>query len=181
MNLFLIADSAWKILTSKATLYLVALYALIGLIKWIPDLIQNVKNNIFEARARKTGVEATDHMDGREFEKWLKVQFEIMGYQVRLLPESRDKGGDLLLRDKSRKIIAVQAKKSAKQNIGVKALGEVLRAMKYYNASAGIIVTNRYFTRQMIEETSKHETIELWDRSTLVDELAKAKSVKKYQ
>ncbi|NLU49255.1 MAG: restriction endonuclease [Syntrophomonadaceae bacterium] len=131
------------------------------------------KEQEFIARARKTGVEAVDKMNGREFEEWLKVKFEQMGYKVRLKSGSKDQGADLVLFKGGIKTV-VQAKKRTSQNVGVKVLGELTRAMKYHNAQRGIVVTNRYFTREMLEEASEYDDIELWDRERLVQEIEKA-------
>lgn len=130
----------------------------------------------FSARARKTGVELTDSMNGREFEKWLKIKFEQMGYKVRLKDGSKDQGVDLVLFKGGKKTV-VQAKKRASQNVGVKALGELLRGMKYHDAHKGIVVTNRYFTREMIEEAEEYDDVELWDRDRLIQEIETSKGI----
>ena len=127
----------------------------------------------FNARARKTGVASVDEMNGRQFEKWLKVKFEQMGYKVRLKGDSKDQGADLVLFKSGVKTV-VQAKKRTSQNIGVSVLGEVLRAMKYHNASRGIVVTNQYFTRELMKETTDYDDIELWDRKRLIKEIERS-------
>ena len=133
---------------------------------------------MFRHKARLTGVDATDTMTGREFEKWLAVKFQKMGYQVHLLPGVKDQGTDLILKSKSGERICVQCKKSAKKNIGVAALGELVRGMRYYKTPKGIIVTNQYFTKELKEEASYYPDIELWDRKRLVDELANLEGFK---
>lgn len=185
INPFDIFKYLWMIMTSEVGLVLIGLLILNIFFSRITNRKSGktkrkseVKEAIFRHKARVTGVDATDTMKGREFEKWLAVKFEKMGYWVDLKPGIKDKGADLILRTKSGERICVQAKKSAKQNIGVAALGDLVRGMRYYQTPKGIVVTNQYFTKEMKEEASYYPDIELWDRKRLVDELAKAEGIK---
>ncbi|HHV76182.1 MAG TPA: restriction endonuclease [Syntrophothermus lipocalidus] len=161
----------WQVLTHKFFLMLYALAIMPSFIRWLVRLH-------FNARARRTGVDKTDRMSGREFEQWLSVKFKQMGYKVQLQRGFKDKGADLILQ-KGPLTIAVQAKKLAPgRKVGVKVLGEVLRAMKYYKAPRGIVVTNQYFTREIIEEASGYTDVQLWDRPRLIREIEKLNQIK---
>lgn len=183
INPFDIFKYAWMIISSKAFLGLVLLLVLFTLPRRILELIvrqrEELRDREFRHKCRVTGVDATDTMNGRQFEKWLAVKFEKLGYQVHLKSGTKDQGADLILRTKSGERICVQAKKRGKQNIGVAALGDLVRGMRYYETPRGIVVTNQHFTRDMIEEASYYPDIELWDRERLVSELAKVEGLTK--
>jgi len=183
MNINTALKGIWMIFSDPRVWGFLIFLFLISIIWDIPKWIarrQTEKQEIkFRHYCRITGVDATDKMDGRQFEKWLAVKFEKMGYQVHLKSGTKDQGADLILRSKSGERICVQAKKSGKQNIGVAALGDLVRGMRYYQTPKGIVVTNQYFTKEMKEEASYYSDIELWDRERLVDELAKAEGFKR--
>lgn len=172
----------WLIFTSPPMLIVIFITVLASLTKWLFNSFDDwkIKQEIeqFNKRARLTGVEATDNMTGLGFERWLRVKFEQMGYpKVVLLRYSKDKGADLLITTTSGQKIAVQAKKSSTSNIGVRAIGEVMRAMKYYDCDLGIVVTNQYFTNDALEEIKHYKDIVLWDRTTLIQKIEKADSI----
>ena len=178
INPFDVFKSLWMIMTSEIGLVIIGLFILNEIFSRITNRRtkktkrkSEVKEAIFRHKARITGVDATDTMKGREFEKWLGIKFGKMGYQVHLKSGTKDQGADLILKTKNGERICVQAKKRGKQNIGVAALGDILRAMRYYETPKGIVITNQYFTKEMKEEASYYPDIELWDRQRLVDEL----------
>ena len=192
INPFDVFKYVWLILTQPFMLALLGLYFVFywlipsvaeAIHRWLNeheqkriDQREKARQEAFNARLRATGVEATDKMTGRDFEQWLKVKFEQMGYKVRLKNGSKDQGVDLVLFKAGKKTV-VQAKKRTSQNVGVKALGELLRGMKYHDAHKGIVVTNRYFTREMTEEAKEYDDVELWDRDRLVKEIEKGQQV----
>lgn len=105
-----------------------------------------------------------DKMDGREFEKYLKVYFEKLGYRAKTTKDSNDYGADLILTKGSEKIV-VQAKRYAR-NIGIEAVQEIIGARNYYEADRAIVATNRYFTASAKRLAEKCD-VELWDREYL--------------
>lgn len=93
INPFDIFKSLWLIMTSEIGLVLIGLAIFSALLSRTTkrntkkaNHKSEVKDALFRHKARVTGVDATDTMKGREFEKWLAVKFEKMGYQVHLLP-----------------------------------------------------------------------------------------------
>lgn len=105
-----------------------------------------------------------DKMDGREFEKYLKVYFEKLGYRAKTTKDSNDYGADLILTKGNEKIV-VQAKRYAR-NIGIEAIQEIIGARNYYEADRAIVATNRYFTASAKRLAEKCD-VELWDREYL--------------
>ncbi|RFU61311.1 restriction endonuclease [Peribacillus glennii] len=111
-----------------------------------------------------TDLREIDHMDGFEFERFLKPVFERHGYLAEVTQGSGDFGADLILH-KGRKKYVVQAKRY-NSNIGVSAVQQVVAAVNYYKATSAIVVTNQYFTHPAIELAKVNKVI-LIDRDKL--------------
>ena len=103
-------------------------------------------------------------INGKEFEEFLKILFENMGYSVQLTRHSRDFGADLILSKQGQKI-SDQAKNSA-SSIGNDAVQQVYGSLSVYQTQKGIVVTNNYFTKHATHHASYTHT-ELWDRDKL--------------
>jgi len=136
---------------------------IVGLIGAIPKILKN-------SRLKKVGILDTDSMSGIDFENWLKYRFKEMGYTVKTTPRTGDGGADLILINRHGERIAVQAKKSAKQNIGVKAISEVMRGKSVHNCVKAMVITNQYYTKQAYSDAKKCD-VELWDRDVLLDRI----------
>lgn len=118
------------------------------------------------ARLRKTGIREIDEMTGEEFEEYLGHLFDKRGYDVSYTKASGDYGADLILQDRD-DIIAVQAKRYS-GTVGVKAVQEIIGALKMYEATQGWVVTNSYFTKQA-EKLAESNDVYLIDRDELID------------
>ncbi|SOB99545.1 restriction system protein [Ureibacillus xyleni] len=105
-----------------------------------------------------------DEMSGIEFERYLKHLYERHGYRVKLTNKSRDYGADLIIKNKNKKYV-VQAKCFTKK-VGIRAVQEVIGAIKHYKADGGIVVTNRFYTTPA-KNLAKSNGIELIDRNEL--------------
>lgn len=113
---------------------------------------------------RTPTVAELDLLAGSEFEEFLKVLFEKMGYTVKNIQASRDFGADLLI-SKLGEAIVVQAKRySAK--VSNDAVQEAAAAIKYYNADKGMVVTTSEFTKAAVILANSNK-IELVDRHQL--------------
>lgn len=110
-------------------------------------------------------IRRVDEMSGIEFENFLKLRFERLGFSAETTKTSNDYGADLILQKKNLKI-AVQAKRY-RGTIGVKAVQEVIGSMAYYKAEKGLVVTNSVFTKNAENLASANDVI-LWDRDVLV-------------
>lgn len=109
-------------------------------------------------------IDDVDLMNGYEFEEFLEILFEKMGYSTEITKGSGDQGVDILI-EKNSKRIGVQAK-CYSSNVSNKAIQEVVAGLKYHNCYKGIVVTNNYFTKSAKELASANNII-LWDRSML--------------
>lgn len=118
------------------------------------------------SRLRKSGIKEIDQMTGEEFEHYLGELFKHRGFKVSYTAASGDYGADLILKDGSN-IIAVQAKRYS-STVGVKAVQEIIGAVRMYNATEAWVVTNNYFTKQAVKLADINE-VYLIDRDELID------------
>lgn len=103
-----------------------------------------VKEN--QEKIKLYNISQIDSLTGTEFEGYLKILFEKMGYKVELTKKSKDYGADLKL-VKNGEISVVQAKCYSK-TVGVRAVQEVIAAKNHYGASVGMVATNNYFSKE---------------------------------
>ena len=102
-----------------------------------------------------------DQMSGTEFEEYLKVHFEKLGYHVKHVGQAGDFGADLILSKDGVKRI-VQAKRY-REKVSVGAVQQVISAKEYYRGQQAMVVTNSYFTKSAVEMAQKCGVI-LWNR-----------------
>jgi restriction system protein len=120
----------------------------------------------------RSGIVDIDKMDGKTFEKYLKVFFEKLGYKVERTKYIGDYGADLVTTKNGVKMV-IQAKRY-KNKVGIKAVQEAVASKGYYNCDKAMVVTNSYFTNQAKTLASRNK-VELWDRKILVKRLLKIK------
>lgn len=124
------------------------------------------------ARLRKAGIKEIDAMTGEEFEQYLGHLFKKRGFKISYTKASGDFGADLILEDRE-DIIVVQAKRYS-GSVGVKAVQEIVGALKMYDATQAWVVTNSYFTKQA-ETLAMTNEVYLIDRDELIDMILKKK------
>lgn len=113
----------------------------------------------------RSGIKEIDMMSGYEFEEYLKLLFNQLGYKALLTKKSGDYGADLVLKGKNK--IVVQAKRyKKKNNVGISAVREVYGAKAYYGADEAWVITNSYYTKQANELACKCN-VKLLDRDSL--------------
>ena len=107
-----------------------------------------------------------DYMTGADFEVYCADLLRKNGFiDVSVTSTSGDFGADIIATQNKIKY-AIQCK-CYSSDIGVDAVYQVTGGMKYYNANVGVVLTNRYFTRQAKELASKIGIV-LWDRDFLI-------------
>jgi len=122
-------------------------------------------------RLQASDMASVDSMNGRQFELYLEVLFQKLGYGTEQLPTSNDFGADLILVN-GEKRIAVQAKRY-KGNVGNRAVQMILGAKKYYGCNEAWIVTNSFYTKAAIQMSEKTDVL-LVDRNGLLDLMTKS-------
>lgn len=155
------------------------IFAIALALSLLERLVKAQKASKLNKRLAAAGIVETNAMTGEEFEKWLKVRFEELGYKVELTPVTGDMGADLILHSPRGLKIAVQAKKTKaiKNGIGSKPIGEVLRGIRAYECDKGMVVTNGKFTESAKKE-ARACNVELWDRDKLLDKIEKVQEKK---
>lgn len=153
--------------------FLVRAAAIIG------DVAALVFDTLKEEESRKllldSGILEVDAMTGKEFETFLDVHFHKLGYNVTLTQDSQDYGADLILYKDGFKTV-VQAKRS-KNPVGIKAVQEVVGAVRHYKGNKGRVITNNRFTENAYN-LAKSNDVELWDRKKLIEFILTAKNHK---
>lgn len=132
--------------------------------------------NIRNEKLRASGIAEIDKMTGVQFEQYLMLLFQKLGYTVKTTPKTGDFGADLILHRDNRKIV-VQAKRYSK-NVGIKAVQEVSSATNYYNADEAWVVTNSFFTKAAIE-LSESNNVSLINRKKLIELILSMKNKNK--
>ena len=125
-----------------------------------------------QRKLRWSGIADIDKMDGKTFEKYLKVFFEKLGYKVERTKYIGDYGADLVATNNGVRVV-IQAKRY-KNKVGIKAVQEAVASKGYYNCDKAMVVTNSYFTNQAKTLASRNK-VELWDRKILVKNLLQIK------
>lgn len=118
----------------------------------------------------RSGIQDVDKMSGVEFEYFLKLHYEKLGYSAKMTATTGDYGADLILK-KDGEVIVAQAKRY-QAKIGIKAIQEVIGAKGYYKASKGLVVTNSFFTPNAVNLAIAN-SIDLWDRNKLIEVMTK--------
>jgi restriction system protein len=126
-----------------------------------------------QQRLARSGIADIDKMDGKTFEKYLKVFFEKLGYKVARTKYIGDYGADLVVTNNGIKTV-IQAKRY-KSKVGIKAVQEAVASKGYYQCDRAMVVTNSYFTNQARTLASRNK-VELWDRKVLSKNLLQVKN-----
>lgn len=113
-------------------------------------------------------IDEIDRMSGVEFEEFTAAVLKGCGFEIEgMTKASGDYGADIIVTfDDIR--IAVQCKRYDRP-VGVKAVQEVISAMRHYDCEEAIVVTNNVFTAQAEILAREHEVVELWDRKKLIN------------
>lgn len=111
-------------------------------------------------------VASIDELTGIEFEAAVASLYERSGHTVRLTTASGDFGVDVLV-NKGTELLAVQVKRY-KGNVGVRAVQEVASGALYYKATAAVVITNSFFTKQA-KELAKSLRVTLINKKRLAN------------
>lgn len=113
----------------------------------------------------QSGIYDIDKMKGVEFENYLKLLYQKKGYDVSMTPGSGDFGADLVVKKDGKKSV-VQVKRYSK-SVGIKAVQEIIPAIRHYNASDAWVITNSTFTSPAVQ-LAKSNNVRLIDRDMLI-------------
>jgi len=133
--------------------------------------IKHIRNKKHNEILLNSGIDIADKMSGEEFEKFLLVHFQKLGYKGDTTSKTNDYGADLVLSKDGEKIV-VQAKRWSSK-VGIEAVQQIIGAKAYYKADSCIVATNNYFTPNAINLASS-SLVDLWDRSKLLEIMSKS-------
>lgn len=106
-----------------------------------------------------------DNMSGIEFEKYCAYLLDKNNFvDIRITPPSGDHGIDILA-EKDHVSYAIQCK-CYSENVGNSAIQQAHTGKSLYHKDVAVVMTNRYFTAQAIEE-AKALGVKPWDRDKL--------------
>jgi restriction system protein len=152
-----------------------SVYAVI--ITLIVYVVMSVNKNIrYQNRLKAAQIDEIDSMDGVQFEQYLRVLFQSIGYSVQMTASTGDFGADLLLKKDGQKIV-VQAKRYSK-SVGIKAVQEVISSVKMYQATEAWVITNSSFTKAAIDLANANE-VRLIEREELVQMINQVNPIQK--
>ena len=157
---------------AKALLYGMAQMWYVWLILGLVLIGRLVFYLLEQQKLAKSGIADIDEMDGKTFEKYLKVFFEKLGFKVERTKYIGDYGADLVATNNGVKTV-IQAKRY-KGKVGIKAVQEAVASKGYYKCDRAMVVTNSYFTNQAKTLASRNK-VQLWDKGVLVRNLLKIK------
>lgn len=129
-------------------------------------LVNRVLKFMGEVMYLNSPLSKIDKMSGEEFERYLKLRFQKLGYKVEITPASGDYGADLFCFNKKETIV-VQAKRYD-GNVGTAAVQEVVGAKDYYEADLCAVITNSYFTVNALNLAEANGVV-LIDRDELLN------------
>lgn len=141
---------------------------LMGIILILHSFCRIILNKMkLKSKAADRTIEQIDKMTGREFEEFVAAVMEGCGYEIEeITVASGDYGADIIAWADDEKI-AVQCKRYSKP-VGVKAVQEVISAMKHYDCERAVVITNSTFTKQAYTLAEDNEVVTLWDREDLI-------------
>lgn len=123
-----------------------------------------------------------DYMTGEDFEKFCADLLSKAGFtNVSLTPKNGDHGVDITA-NLAGISYAIQCK-CYSSNVGNSAIQQVHAGKSIYKKDIALVITNRYFTQQAIDE-AELLGVKLWDRTTLnafVQDLFKQDETKELQ
>lgn len=109
-------------------------------------IINKKQSKINAEKIRIYNISQINSLSGVEFENYLKLLFEKMGYSVQTTKKSKDYGVDLII-EKNRKQTIVQAK-CYSHTVGVSAVQEIISARNHYGVYSAMVVSNQKFSKE---------------------------------
>lgn len=145
----------------KIIIGIIILFAAYLFCRWMLKIMKLKPNE-----ANRT-IDEIDKMNGEEFEFFTAAVLKGCGFVIEEMTKTTgDYGADIIVSFAQIRI-AVQCKRYS-HPVGVKAVQEVISAMKHYNCEEAIVITNNYFTNQAEILAEDNEVVSLWDRNKLI-------------
>lgn len=130
---------------------------------------QSVQRSKELDKIRRSGISEIDIMDGFQFEHYLVELFKSEGYSAVRTSDSGDFGADVILKKDGKKIV-VQAKRY-RNNVGIKAVQEVIGALNFYKAEEAWVVSNSEYTKAA-KQLAQESNVKLVNRTELIERMS---------
>ena len=111
-----------------------------------------------------------DRLSGVDFERVLIAKLKSFGFLVTDTPATGDYGADIVADDDDGTRYVVQCKRFGSR-VNLKAVQEIVGAMKHYGADYAIVATNNEFLNSAIE-LAKSNGVELWNGTDVLKVLS---------
>lgn len=145
---------------------LLIIASLIFLITYIVRRITEVKKEKELQNALiNSGISQIDNLAPFEFEEWVARLLKTAGYNAIATKKSGDYGADVIAEKNGTKI-AIQVKKF-NQPVGIKAVQEVVSAMRYYDCQNGWVITSASGFTTAAYNLARKNSIKLINRNDL--------------
>lgn len=118
-----------------------------------------------QTNENKITIKDVELMTGREFEEFLVILLNNLGYRAEITKTTGDQGVDIIAKKNGKKY-AIQAKRYSVP-VGNKAVQEVVAGKAYYRTDKALVITNNKFTPSAIDAANKTKTL-LWDGQKLM-------------
>lgn len=112
-----------------------------------------------------SNINQVNQMEGHEFEHYVSHLYSNLGYKTYVTKASGDYGADVIA-EKNGIRYAIQCKRY-KKPVGIKAVQEIVGALKVYHAQKGIVITNSTYTPAAIQLAEANQ-IKLIDKKQLI-------------
>lgn len=131
----------------------------------LPETIRYINSFLVNSSTEQKPYNNFDYMDGHDFEYFCADVLKKNGFEnVEVTQGSGDHGIDILA-EKDGITYSIQCK-CYSSNIGNAAVQQAYTGKGFYHKDIAVVMTNRYFTTQAIEE-AKELGVKLWDRDKL--------------
>lgn len=108
-----------------------------------------------------------DKLSGIDFERLLKKKFVDLGFNAEETPHTGDYGADLIIENNQGTRFIIQCKRFSSK-VNLKAVQEVVAAVKHFAGDYGIVITTNSFLPSAIN-LAESNGIKLWDRDKLIN------------
>jgi Holliday junction resolvase len=115
-------------------------------------------------------LEYINNLQGIDFERLLMVKLRGFGFEVMDTPKSGDFGADIVLQDRDETRYIIQCKRF-NSKVNLKAVQEIVGAMRHYGADYAIVATNNQFLKSAVE-LAKSNDVELWSGDEILQILS---------
>lgn len=122
-------------------------------------------NNLLDEFKKYNNINIIDKLDGFQFESFISLLFNILGFESQTTQNTGDFGIDVIA-EKDGVRYGIQCK-LWQADVGNKAIQEAYSGKDYYECHVAIVITNSHFTGNAYTQADRSKVV-LWDRDKLI-------------